>query len=251
MLIRVGRGGGRRGFAPVVEASTPTPLTVATLGMWFDASDATTITHNSGAVSSWADKSGAGITTSPLGANRPTTGTRTINGLNTLDVTGNDDGFAFSSGSFLLGNGNSTAFIVFQSDSTVAVRLVNGQDNSVGRYVVGFTGSTGLDVRASAGSQSMTQTITWNTNPNIFGLILSGTTLRGHFAGVRSSNTGSMTAGLTMTSFRFGAAAGVTTGADGMLGEILIYTSALSNADVNTIGNYLSQKWGAVWSPGF
>lgn len=227
------------------------PMTVPTLGMWFDAADTSTITHASGAVSSWADKSGTGITTSPLGANRPTTGTRTVNGLNTLDVTGNDDGFAFSSGSFNVGNGNSTAFLVFQSDSTVAVRLINGQNNSTGRYVIGFTGPTGMDVRASSGSQTLTQTITWNTNPNICGFVLSGTTLRGHFAGTRSSNSGAMTAGLTMTSFRFGPAAGATTGADGRLCEILIYKSALSAADTNIIGTYLSQKWGAVWSPGF
>ena len=73
------------------EGSTPwTPADIVT-SAWFDASDASTITESGGSVSTWGDKSGNEYhVTQGTVANQPTTGTRTIGGLNTLDFDGND-----------------------------------------------------------------------------------------------------------------------------------------------------------------
>lgn len=62
-----------------------TPAEITTLA-WYDAYDSSTITEVGGAVSAWADKSGNGYSaTQGVGSKQPTTGTRTLNGLNVLD----------------------------------------------------------------------------------------------------------------------------------------------------------------------
>jgi hypothetical protein len=59
--------------------------------LWLDASDLTTITESSGAVSEWRDKSGNNYAfTQSTGTAQPTTGSTTQNGLNVLAFDGND-----------------------------------------------------------------------------------------------------------------------------------------------------------------
>jgi len=67
-----------------------TPAEITTTA-WFDASDTSTITHSSGSVSQWDDKSGNdNDVIQSTGSNQPTTGTRTINSLNVLDFDGDN-----------------------------------------------------------------------------------------------------------------------------------------------------------------
>lgn len=67
---------------------TPSEITTK---LWFDTSDESTITESGGLVSQLDDKSGNGYHASNLvGSEQPTTGTRTIGGLNVLDFDGND-----------------------------------------------------------------------------------------------------------------------------------------------------------------
>ena len=67
------------------------PGDLAAVCGWYDAADASTITDaGGGAVSTWKDKSGNNYDLTEA-TNRPTTGTRTINGLNTLDFDGVND----------------------------------------------------------------------------------------------------------------------------------------------------------------
>ena len=64
---------------------TPSTLIGDTLGMWYDASDTSTITESSGNVSQWDDKSGNGFhLTQGTGSYQPQTGTHTVNGLNVI-----------------------------------------------------------------------------------------------------------------------------------------------------------------------
>lgn len=67
-----------------------TPLDLPNLLLWLDASDASTITESSGLVSQWDDKSGNGNHVTASGSSRPTTGTRTIGGVNGLDFSGSN-----------------------------------------------------------------------------------------------------------------------------------------------------------------
>lgn len=67
-----------------------TPAQIPTAA-WYDAADASTITHSSGSVSQWNDKSGNGRHVSQgTGSAQPTTNARAINGLNALNFDGGD-----------------------------------------------------------------------------------------------------------------------------------------------------------------
>jgi len=66
--------------------------------MWFDAADEDSITESGGAVSQWDDKSGkANHLTQGTEADKPTSGTRTLNGLNVIDFDGANDELDISS----------------------------------------------------------------------------------------------------------------------------------------------------------
>lgn len=67
------------------------PLTLPGIVLWLDASNSGSITSSGGAVSQWSDLSGAGnhVTQGTAGA-KPTTGTTSQNGLNTIDFDGGD-----------------------------------------------------------------------------------------------------------------------------------------------------------------
>ena len=84
---------------PGVVSTTFSPLDLSPT-LWLDASDETTITESGGAVSQWDDKSGNdNDLTQATSAKQPTSGTRTLNGLNVLDFDGSDDAmFAATAG---------------------------------------------------------------------------------------------------------------------------------------------------------
>lgn len=80
------------GWRATAVAASWSPLDLTGLVGWWDASDTTTITHSSNAVSQFDDKSGNGFhLTQSTAGNKPTTNTRTINALNTIDFDGTDD----------------------------------------------------------------------------------------------------------------------------------------------------------------
>ncbi len=77
------------GGAPVAAAWTP--ASIPNLVAWYKA-DAGVTDAGGGAVSLWADQSGAGNDVAQgTGTFRPITGTRTINGLNVIDFDGSND----------------------------------------------------------------------------------------------------------------------------------------------------------------
>lgn len=75
--------------ASAVDLWTPAKLT--NLKAWYDASDTSTITASSNAVSQWNDKSANGYNISQAtGAHQPTSGVDTLNGKNVITFDGND-----------------------------------------------------------------------------------------------------------------------------------------------------------------
>ena len=84
-MIEIGIGIGINA-APSVALWTPVQVTTAA---WFDASDISTVTQNNNLVSFWGDKSGNGDNAiQSTGSQQPTTGSNTINGLNTITFNG-------------------------------------------------------------------------------------------------------------------------------------------------------------------
>lgn len=72
--------------------SSFSPLDVAGIAGWWDASDLSTITEISGAVSQWDDKSGElNHVVQGVAANQPATGLTTINSMNVLNFAGGNN----------------------------------------------------------------------------------------------------------------------------------------------------------------
>jgi hypothetical protein len=122
------------------NAAMWTPAETTTVA-WYDAADASTFTESSGAVSAWADKSGNGNdVTQASTTKQPTTGIRSLNGLNVLDFDENpadnligssaitydtvyivtfSDSMSWGNRPTVLGGANSTAYTVQWNNNVV------------------------------------------------------------------------------------------------------------------------------------
>jgi len=249
MYLGLGLGLLYRPMAAGAPAPLFAPTNISNLKLWLDASDTASLTQVGGAVSQWSDKSGNGNhATQGTGVRQPMTGTRTINGLNGLDFDGSNDQMVNSAG--LIGgmsNTPLTLFIVHKQDTSSTSQVIfEGNVSSSPRLYVNLT-STAMVVRGGSGANLSTAR-TANTNTHISGFIRSGTNVQALYDGPRNNNTTSG-ADQTYTSCPIGyeSVAG-NQYFDGIMGEIIVYASALSNSDVNLVGNYLATKWGTTWT---
>ena len=104
------------------------PASFSTLKLWLDASDSSTITHSSNAVSQWNDKSGNNNhATQATSSNKPSTNTSSQNGLNVLDFS---DDFMVSAVNIDRSTlPDLSIFAVFASKSTSGDDCLFGADN--------------------------------------------------------------------------------------------------------------------------
>jgi hypothetical protein len=232
--------------------------------LWLDASDISTITESSGAVSQWNDKSGNGYNfTQSTGINQPTTGTQTINGLNAIDFDGSTD--VMSAGDVLdLGTNSLTVFVVAKMDSTSA---------SLGRTIIGkykasplsgswiFLNEANLQRTAYSRLDNTNVVATSSsfadiTNPFIQSAVLNrdaGSLIQrvnGIFNGSGTFTSDSATNQNNVTSVWLGALRNSADNGflsyyfDGVICEIIVVLRYLTFNEVITTENYLRQKWG-------
>ena len=103
--------------AAASAAWTPAELG-ASLALWLDANDASTITLNGSTVSQWNDKSGSSRHVSQASAaNQPGYNTRTLDGKQVVEFSGNQ--MLFSTASVLSGNPDVLMAVVVQFDTNV------------------------------------------------------------------------------------------------------------------------------------
>src|SRR5574337_1119294 len=107
-------------LGPIPTAVFPSDFLTVVSG-WYDASDSSTITQSGGLVSQLDDKSGRGNHLTGSGGDRPTTGTRTINGLNVLDFNGTSNQLRKGSGVDSLGG---SIYAVVQCDTVSGGTMV-------------------------------------------------------------------------------------------------------------------------------
>jgi lysophospholipase L1-like esterase len=150
---RVGllNGGGGGGVAPVVPAMTA--LTdIPGLVIDFDAADTATISTTGALVNTWTNKGSYGGSATSASSNRPSTGTRTMNSLNTLDFSGTNhmdmttEPGALTAASYTLvrvwyNDLNATAAILDLAQTALAGNIrsglqvdVGGTDNRIYQY---------------------------------------------------------------------------------------------------------------------
>lgn len=220
------------------------PLDVAPMTYWLDASDTSTITSSGGAVSQWTDKISSAAFVQATGANKPTTGAATLNGLNVLS-------FVHTSGTvgqFLAATGISS---VAQPLTIFYVGVLSGYDST-----------QGYNVFSSNSSIRFAYHIANNSNWSMY----AGTGLTGgapgngtylacaqfngasSFTRLNSTQIISGNAGSTGLSTNAVIGAGNASGNinpwNGDIAEILVYPSALNSTQIDMAENYLRNKWG-------
>jgi hypothetical protein len=215
------------------------PTTVANMVAWYDASDASTITESSGNVTQWDDKSGEANHMSPISTTIGVTSTRTINGLNAIDLQSN------ASHGGLTGTwtaGTLTIFIVFITDSATSGYLCDGP-GSANRSALYF--SSGPSYGANWGGGGNTGG-TPDTSKHIVEMRGGGP---GGLEEVYVDGGSAVISGQespldSVAQLRIGRAFVDGFNFDGVIGEILAYRFPPSLSDRNDILDYLAGKWG-------
>lgn len=235
------------------NADSFAPSDISNLAAWYDASDTSTITHASGAVSQWNDKSSnAYHLTQSTGSSQPKTNSRTINSLNVLDFDGLSDFMIFPSGALSIPTGSNTVFSVFASDNAggASQRLVQGTTAAGGpRYGIGFS-ATQMNVQnRSASNIATVMNDARSTYPKVYCFVRSGVNITPIINGVKGTD-GTNSENFTANSLLLGAE-NLSIPANffnGLFSEQIIYSKALSAAELNQVGQYLAGKWGLTWT---
>lgn len=257
------------------------PKQIAGLLAWYDASDVSTITTATG-VSAWGDKSGNNYTLRQGTANnQPATGTRTIGGKNALDFDGTNDVLSLGSSppEYLLDLATSkamTVFVVTASDvpdsisrlislqrtgkntndtgfwfarhtngpGTIEIAVGGGDstsnDQSDRNYLPGFTDSSS-DAAVYVASVSAAANVATIHKNGVGQSLISryGTSTP---AGWLSFGSGNHTLDIGTSRGGGGPDSGVLW--NGLLGEVLIYTRRLTDAERVNVERSLGRKWG-------
>lgn len=219
-----------------------TPASLSGLFAWYDAADAATITASGVLVSAWNDKSGnARHMTQSDNARKLSTGTRTINSLNTIESQDNGaSGDSMWTGAVTVPSSVTVCAVLqfdsFWVDGGVAVSFGNGRG-----YSPRATG-TAWSIRGDSTSVDITPAPSTGT-AYCTTSILNGSSslLRVNGTQIGTGNTG------TLTGSRIAVSAALTAGGygiDGIIGEVVIASGVLAGADLTSLETYLKTKWG-------
>jgi len=268
----IGTGAYSSASAAVTPAGAFTPPGINGLALWLDAADANTLfdatsggslVAANGGVARWEDKSGNGrhVTQSTAG-NRPTRKTNQQNGLDTLLFDGSNDSLV--GGDYLDGNtGSVTTFVVLKRNATNANHEILGKGTDSGGWLFRFVAQNKINISAwtdntfeNSTAVDSTNTFTATSYALAFFSFTAGsfhqTTYRRNgssFAANAASQAGAGARTPPNTSDNFRIGTQFYQGVDyflfnGNIAEIIIYNSALSDANRALVENYLIAKWG-------
>jgi hypothetical protein len=242
------------------------PDSLPNLKLWLDAADTSTISLSGSAVTQWTDKSAnAYAFTQGTAAYRPASGTRTQNGKNVLDFGTNDlllSTAASSTWTFLHDGSDYTAFIAFKNDLTGTTQFLFSDHESSsansGVYVLTTVSNFFLHgaVRGVSGTNATDNATTTAVGTNFtYYSILSDMNnataanrsdiriLQGAAIKNNTSTNAPSTSNPARTLGIGDPVDGSNLSIDGMIGEIIIYTSLLSAGDLLKVQEYLAAKW--------
>jgi len=210
---------------------SPLDLTPA---LWLDASDESTLSGpGGGAVSTWSDKSGNGNElTQATSANQPTTGTRTMNGLNVLD---------FSSDALSLAGFTTTSpytvIAVFAPDTNTGTQYIWAAD---GATAVGYTGNDvfnllndGLVINGSSVGTFGQELVLWENDG-------AGSQIRRNGSVYASGTVGTV----GMGEINIGNRDDFNRAFDGTIAEVIVVDGTLTADQISATETYLADKWG-------
>jgi hypothetical protein len=230
------------------SSSSFSPDSVAELIMWLDANDTSTITETSGSVSQWDDKSGnENHVTQSSGIRQPLTNFRQLNNRNVIT-------FGESGISELEANGfesnlqianDFSIFIVFQSDRNDSfMALLSCATNTNDRFTIGTNDSGDVAFASYDGAFTSKATAVDQDSPYVIeGHHSSSNIITSYLNGAEMYQT--TTPGTAPNQgFSIGLRPDGNNGLEGVIGEVLVYSRLLNEAERNNIENYLLQKWG-------
>jgi hypothetical protein len=237
-----------------------TPAYIAT-ALWLDAADASTITQSGGAVSEWRDKSGNSVNLAEANlALQPEFQSNVKNGLSAMffNTTGTLllPGRKYLTGSFLYAGNQISMF-------SVNVNNTNANTASVFGRVLSLCNATTSDFNNEA-SIILTYGVTAGISLYRNSATIASTTAinnswclvdseRNAGTGRISLNGGTYVTGTTPTSnqgivrVRVGsdfAQGSADSGLNGYVGETIVVTGSLSDANRQRLQGYLAHKWG-------
>jgi hypothetical protein len=222
--------------------STPfSPLDLSPT-LWLDASDETTITESGGAVSQWDDKSGNGYNVvQATAANQPTTGTRTLNSLNTIEFV-NADWMKTTAGVTLAQPFFVFAVCQWDTSGRVGPYLMSGYNDL--NMVISLLNTDDLRYRGGATSVTISNNVGLDA-PHIVGGLWNGASSVFRLDGATSAQT----VGTTSTELVAIGAAGPDVGAsvawlDGFIAELIVVDGTLTAQQISDTETYLADKWG-------
>jgi hypothetical protein len=229
-----------------------TPRSISGLAAWWDASDAASITTVSGRVSQWNDKSGNGVhATQTTANNRPVNTSQTLNGRAVMTFDGSNDIMSFTG----TARTDETQFVVVRNNM-VASAVSNQQilgDASSGfgvTAVIKNDGSTNSDVFTHCGGFSLGTTSARYQFPanNPFGPAVVSAIRSSASGGILRTDGVQRATCTTSNSYALARIGGVGSSLplNGYIAEIVIYSRALSVADVQRVERYLGTKWGVT-----
>ena len=225
--------------------------------LWLDASDTSTITESSGSVSQWASKAGGYNAVQATGANQPTTGTVTINGLNVIDFDGTNDRVTVASFDLTGGQKFSIA-AVFTADSGILSALAEHSANidlNPGWGVFRDTDDTvaiarntgiGFEVFDTTGTLTTTAKVYVGTYDGTLATNESNAWLNGSGAGTRPASVNS-NANLTNDTLFIGSRGGTSRFLNGSIAELIVTKTALTTNEREALQTYLADKWGVTF----
>lgn len=219
--------------------SSFSPRSVSGLALWYDASDASTITLNGTAVSQWNDKSGgARNIVQATASNQPAYTSNGMNALSTVTFDGTNDRLLRTASDSVLTTLTRSLFFVVKLTNASGERCLL----DIGNYLaLTQSGTTGRWYDANP------STFTFPSANSAYSCSIVQDSTSG---GLRvDGGTAAATGGAT-TSFGNGAfgIGSIATGTglfwQGDIAELCYYTGKLSDADRQRLEGYLAWKWG-------
>lgn len=233
-----------------------TPTVIAGLQLWLDASDLSTITESGGAVDQWNDKSVNGNNATQTGTARPTTNSRTINGLNVLDFDGVDDLMILDSQPIVGTEARTIIIVALADDDGSDNYIISLSDNLVANgmayritaeIAVRIDGANRL-FPAEAIEDGVNAAIITATNEANSNIELNASNFQIYKNSILLTGGSSASPG-TLVSTSVGTAAigddalGTVNRLDGVIGEIIIYNRVISAFERQQVEEYLANKW--------
>ena len=228
----------------VIFGAFSSPTDISGLQLWLDASDSSTIIENGGTVSQWNDKSGNGYNVSQgTASNQPTYTASALNSKSVVRFDGNDE-LTNGSATVVGGSTNRTVFVVFNSTggSATSYGVTLGDSTSTGQT---FGVSKEIAVRVNGGYRTWTTAV--DSTHAIVTIVLDGTSTTDLSAWKNGSSLTASSTGTQTINTAAGIIIGNGTAGGNLVGdvaEIIVYNSALSTSDRESVESYLSTKWG-------